>query len=531
MGRLNQKGSLIIWLSLTFALVGTFIGFALDFGHAYLEKARIARLIDGAAIAAAKVLKGQAGLENDATRAACDSMTMNGAKVVMNGNACTAVQGAPLTATISFIDLPVAGGPSVRAVRVSASEPVPTTFLRFLGWMVPGDYSTISVNAVAEAGPERPVDLMLVLDRSGSMTATSGSGQSKINDLKTAVNGFLGLANTFSAKDRIGMVSFAYRGCGNASGGDSTANTCVPDAALDYATSTHINTLQNKVNALVATGGTNTMEALRTASAALAPSFDDATRSTTRKAVLFVTDGQPTYMRLDNATGCQSNPRTGGTLPSPGDTGGQTQGCVIGVATWTSGASRPYIRRRDLGLTTVDDIPSSLNNASLFRDLIRCTRSWANCAVTNGAMFEANRIRNCGRNNSACNGGSADHDVVFFAIAIGRDTSTTDPQSSLDANAKCMLARMANATDILNAGTGVVQTMNTVCGNVFTTAAVDGDTHADLLEAWPCGSGPCIDSSQQKGKVYTIDVTGNVEAQLQQVFNEIAAILKLRLIL
>jgi Flp pilus assembly protein TadG len=530
MSKLNQRGSFIIWFTLAFALLGTFIGFALDFGHAYLEKARVARLIDAAAIAAAKVLKGQAGLENDATRAACDSMTMNGALVVMNGNACTAIQGAPMTATVSFINLDVPGGSPVRAVRINANEPVPTTFLRFLGWMAPGNYSTINVNAVAEAGPERPVDLMLVLDRSGSMTATSGSGQSKINDLKTAVNGFLGLSNTFSANDRIGMVSFAYRGCGNSSGNDSTATTCAPDAALNFATSNYINTLQNKVNALVATGGTNTMEALRTARAALAPSFDDASRALARKAVLFVTDGQPTYMRLDSASACQNNPRTGSALPSPGNTGGPTGGCVIGVATWTSSNSRPYIRRRNLGLTTVTDIPSSLNNAPLFRDLIRCTRSWANC-VTNGAMYEANQMRNCGRNNSACNDGAAEHDVVFFAIAIGRDTSTTDPQSSLDANAKCMLARMANANDILNAATGIVETMNTVCGNVFTTTAVDGDTHADLLEAWPCGTGPCIDTTQQKGKVYTIDVNGDVEAQLQQVFNEIAAILKLRLVL
>jgi hypothetical protein len=51
------------------------------------------------------------------------------------------------------------------------------------------------------------------------------------------------------------------------------------------------------------------------------------------------------------------------------------------------------------------------------------------------------------------------------------------------------------------------------------------------VEGWPCGSGPCIDPTQQKGKVYTIDVTGDVNAQLDTVFNEIAAILKLRLVL
>ena len=190
MRKLNQKGSFIIWFTVSFALLGTFIGFALDFGRAYLEKARIARLVDGASLAAAKILKGQPAYENAATQAACDSMTMNGATVVMSGaTTCESTQGAPMKAFVEFFDLPAPGGASVKAIRVRGEEPVPTTFLRFLGWMVPGDYSTINVKAVAEAGPERPVDLMLVLDRSGSMGETDGALRRKIDALKCALTG------------------------------------------------------------------------------------------------------------------------------------------------------------------------------------------------------------------------------------------------------------------------------------------------------------------------------------------------------
>ena len=243
MRKLNQKGSFLVFLTLGFALLGTFIGFAVDFGRAYLEKARVSRLIDGAALAAAKVLKGQVGFENDATRAACDSMLMNGAQVTMSSaTTCSTTSGAPITATISFFDLPVTGGPPLRAVRIIGNEPVPTTFLRFLGWMAPGDYSTINVAVQAEAGPERPLDMMLVLDRSGSMGASGGTdaiGNLKITSLKTAVNAFLGLQNTFSANDRIGITSFASRGCGNAGGQDSsdTSSNCPPDKAMDFTTS------------------------------------------------------------------------------------------------------------------------------------------------------------------------------------------------------------------------------------------------------------------------------------------------------
>lgn len=517
MHQLNQRGSFIVWLTLGFALLGTFVGFALDFGRAYLEKARVSRLIDSAAIAAAKALKGQRGLEGDATRAACDSMTMNGASVVMSGNSCVMNQGALMTAQVEFFDMTVSGGPPVRAVRVKANEPVSTTFLRFLGWMAPGDYSTINVNAVAEAGPERPVDLMLVLDRSGSMDSTDGHGTKKISALKTAVSTFLD--NTFSTTDRIGMISFATRGCG-VNGSDSTAAVCGPDVALDYVTSTYISTLKNKVNGLVASGGTNTMEALRTSKSPLAQAFADPNRSTTRKAVLLVTDGQPTFMIRDNDVACKKDPKTNGTLPAPGDgnTGGGpfTNGCKHGVGTGSNAMLRGSLSGTSF---------TSIGNNTEYLNIIRCTRSLINCQGANGAMYEANLLRNCGFTNSNCTSGGQ-HDVLVFVIAIGKKDSS-NPQQSLDENAKCLLSRIANATDILDAATGVAETMTQNCNATFLTN--DNDTHADLVEGWPCGSGPCIDPTQQKGKVYTIDVTGDVSAQLDSVFNEIAAILKLRL--
>ena len=179
--------------------------------------------------------------------------------------------------------------------------------------------------------------------------------------------------------------------------------------------------------------------------------------------------------------------------------------------------------------SNLDRIPDSGSNATLYRNVIRCARAMTGC-VTNGAMFEANEIRNCGFNNANCGSGGA-HDVVFFAISIG-EPKNDDPQASMDKNAKCLLARMSNATDILNTGTGMVETLTNVCTGQITT--VDGDNHGDLNQGWPaCATGapPCIDSTQEKGKVFYVDVNGDVTAQLNQVFNEIAALLKLRLVL
>ena len=517
MRKLNQKGSVLIFLTLAFALLGTFIGFAVDFGRAYLEKARMSRLVDAAALAAAKALQGQVGFENVATRAACDSMEMNGAPVVMNGTACVSTN-SNATFPVTFFDAPVQGGPPIRHVRVEGHEPMPTTFLRFLGWMVPGDFSTINVAAAAEAGPERPIDLVLVLDRSGSMSGT------KIAALKTTVNEFLD--NNFTGHDRIGMVSFAWRGCGAANGDDNfAANICQPDVAMADATSGHINTLKTRVSGLTPNNGaTNTMEALRTARVPIAAAFNDPTRAASRKVVLLVTDGKPTAMRRDTDAECRRNPMTGAVVAA-WNTGSFPNGCIMEANDAAGGRS---------GRSTLSN-PSSqtyANGSTFFLNTIACIRSLNDCTGTNrtnGVLYEADLIRNCGAGNASCAAGG-EHDVLFFAIGIGQDTSGLNPNQRFDKYAKCMLLRAANGTELLNTGNNSLESINTICTPPPPTYS-DGDTYADLRNHWPSCTGPCINSTQEKGKVYFVDQTGNVQAQMQQVFNEIAALLKLRLTL
>jgi hypothetical protein len=520
MREFNQKGSVLIFLTLAFALLGTFIGFAVDFGRAYLEKGRISRLVDGASLAAAKALKGQVGFEDEATRAACDSMVMNGAPVVMSGPlSCTATTGAPFNVTLRFFDQAVAGGPPIKHVEVAGVETMPTTFLKFLGWMVPGDFSEIDVAAVAQAAPERPVDLMLVLDRSGSMGVTPpGASQNKLQMLKTAVNAF---DNNFTGNDRIGMISFSNRGCGNASGGDSTAITCVPDVPLTDATSANITMLKNRVNGLDLSNLTNTQEALRTARGPMAAVFNDPNRALTRKAVLLVTDGKPTVMRIDNDSKCKQDPKTNALLPSPGDTGSFPSGCLQSA---TSG-SGTNVQRRNLDGSGNQTIPGSGSNSTLFKNVISCNRSLSSCSGTNGAMYEANLLRNCGTGNSSCSAGGA-HDVLVFTIGIGALDST--PNASFDTNAKCLLARIANANEILNTGTNAVENMSGVC-TIPPLQTSDGDQYPELRDG--CSGSCTVDATQEKGKVYIVDTNGNVPAQLQQVFKDIAALLKLRLTL
>lgn len=509
MPKLNQKGSFIIFLTLGFALLGTFVGLVVDFGRAYLERARISRLVDGAALAAAKVLKGQSGYQSTATRVACDSMVMNGAQVAMTAvGTCTSTTSTYFTVSVNFVDRVVDGGPPIKFVQVQGTKPVPTTFLRFLGWLAPGDYSTINVNVLAEAGPERPVDLMLVLDRSGSMGEVDGAGRTKIAALKCALTG-LGCGGTgfldqnFSTDDHIGMTSFGKRGCGTASGAEFTGNTCTPNMRLGSS----ISSIQTAIDGLPLSGTTNTMEGLRTARAEMVTALNDLTRQTTRKVVLLVTDGQPTALRLDSIIACQSDPITGAPLGGTAWTDGN--GCYFikrGNSTSTgvsNGLDRNYLNNSSGG-----SFPQAGSPAPLYLHQMAAAR--------NAARDEANMIKNLGNGK----------DVLIFAIAIGAATNP-DATARLDANSRCLLAQIANDKDLIEN-----TNMNQATGSCAAVYAVnDGDDHSDLRQTTPAGTPPSFNPSQQKGKVFTVDLKGDVQTQLQMVFNEIAALLKLRLTL
>lgn len=508
MRKLNQRGSVLIFLTLAFALLGTFIGFAVDFGRAYLQKARISRLVDGAALAAAKVLKGQASYEDIATRAACDSMEINGAKVAMaGGNTCEATT-TNLTVTLEFPDLVVQGGPPIKSVLVTGIEPMPTTFLKFLGWMVPGDFSTINVRAQAQAGPERPVDLMLVIDRSGSMGELDGTGKTKIAALKCAMTG-LGCGGTgflgenFTADDHLGMTSFGKRGCGTAGGGEFTGNICVANNVLGSS----ITSIASAIDALPLSGTTNTMEGLRTGKTEIAKAIADPTRNVARKVVLLVTDGQPTALRLDSIAACQSDPLTG--TPLGGAPWTNAAGCYFvkrGTSknqTESNGLDRVTLANATSGSFTASTPPA----ATLYKHQMAANR--------NAARDEANAIRNLGGGN-----------VIIFAIAIGEPTNA-DATARLDANSRCLLAEIANDKKTIEDPSA--STASGSCAAVY--AVNDGDTHADLKISTPNGTPATFNPNQQAGKVYTVDLKGDVQAQLQVIFNEIAALLKLRLVL
>jgi hypothetical protein len=95
----------------------------------------------------------------------------------------------------------IISGEGRRQVAVEGTAVVPTLFMRMFGW------DTLTVGASAEAS-RRDVNIMMVLDRSGSMNRAPGvnPGPNAIDDMKVAAQEFVDQFD--EGRDKLGFVSF-----------------------------------------------------------------------------------------------------------------------------------------------------------------------------------------------------------------------------------------------------------------------------------------------------------------------------------
>lgn len=149
-----------------------------------------------------------------------------------------------------------------------------------------------------------PLDIVLVLDVSGSMKEDFGTGgQTKLDSLKAAVNNFLDEAakvnQGISDKDkRINVSLVKFAGKKNANIGDKTYkenghtyNYSQIVTSLTSCDNTHVKSLKSAVNRLNYGGATQADYGLDLAQTALSGS---GSRKDANKIVIFFTDGSPT---------------------------------------------------------------------------------------------------------------------------------------------------------------------------------------------------------------------------------------------
>ena len=129
---------------------------------------------------------------------------------------------------------------------------------------------TFDVSGTAPEGAVPTTEIVLVMDRSGSMADTKK--EQKITKVKTAAKNFCQtILNGKGDKVKISIVSYAE------------------NATTDIESSSNLTNLESKISSLSANGGTNTEEGLKKAKEVIS------TKTADKKYVVLFTDGLPTF--------------------------------------------------------------------------------------------------------------------------------------------------------------------------------------------------------------------------------------------
>jgi Flp pilus assembly protein TadG len=269
----NRRGGVLVFVAVGMLTTLVMAGLAIDVGRGYVLKSHLSRAVDAAALSAARSLREG---ESEAQQRALSVAAANGVVPGGQGNATISLQ----FGTNEFDE---------ETVSVTASQETPTLLMRLVG------ETEMQVQSRAVAAVP-PVDLVLVLDRSGSL------GQAGVwGDLQDAAKQFI--QHFDDTIDQMGLVSFNLMAANDFELGQPfTANAI------------------SVVNGLTSIGWTNTGEGLRLAHGQITAGANLRDRSA--KVVVFFTDGRPTAFRgtifgVDGVMATSSTTRIGGWYRDP----------------------------------------------------------------------------------------------------------------------------------------------------------------------------------------------------------------------
>ena len=289
----NESGQALVLLTLFLVVLMGCAAIVTDVGYAYFVQRSMQASADAAALAGAQELP-------SATAAVSSAQQYSGEAT--GKNAAANIPG--VAATISTRCVTIAPCNPANAIVVDETTSVPTKFARVLGI----NSFTVHVKSTAcSPCAARPLDVMLVLDRTGSMcTFSNGSSDPACTDLENARTGiktFLGYMDP--TLDRVGLAVLPpaaslgtkcnkpstsdYREYDNA----ASPYVLVP-LSTDYKTGSSLNTsssLVSTINCVQGAGGTAYATALEKAQAELVLHG----RTGVQDIIVFLTDGAANY--------------------------------------------------------------------------------------------------------------------------------------------------------------------------------------------------------------------------------------------
>jgi hypothetical protein len=299
----GERGQILAVIVLALVALLGIAAFAIDVGYAYYAKRQLQSATDAAALAGAQDLPTAATAINTATAYAAANVPAN-----LSGLSFTYQTKCTATAVIAT-GCDAAVNPN--ALVVSGTGATNTWFARIFGI----DHFNVSAHANAcSPCSSSPVDIVIAIDRTGSMCTPTGPGGECI-DLDNAKDGVRTMLGMFSPPTaQIGMVAFppvqstATSPCSapyNSLGGngydgydsptrgyvtDTIGTTYkLPDNTLDPASGLYLHTVDGPKSSCIQAGGnTSYSEALRQAQAEL----DAHGRPSVPDYIVFLTDGE-----------------------------------------------------------------------------------------------------------------------------------------------------------------------------------------------------------------------------------------------
>jgi hypothetical protein len=268
-------------MAVSFVALGGMLGLAIDVGIAYFIKARLSQAVDAASLAGARSLARGSNGPDQATNALAVADKYFAANFPAGFWGCT-TQIDPT----NWVD-PGDTNSKIRKLYYRASATMPLYFLRLLGKTT----ATVSGFAIAQ---RRDANIMIVLDRSGSMNSAVG-------DLVTSAKWFV--SQFAVGRDKVGLVTFG-----------GTYNLIKPTVNFT-SDPTNLPAAISKLTASTVAGTTNHSQPLWVAYQALAepPAPTYTNESAALNVIVFFTDGQPNTITADfynirqNKTSCDQN--------------------------------------------------------------------------------------------------------------------------------------------------------------------------------------------------------------------------------
>jgi Flp pilus assembly protein TadG len=373
----NQRGGVLILVASTLVVLIGAVGLAIDSGRAYGVKARLNAAVDAAAIAAARGLA--EGVDDIARISNAEAAALRFFKLNYPAGFLSSTPSTPhMTA--------VREDSGRWRVTVAASAEMPTTFMRVLGT------NEVDVAARGEA-IRRDLDVMLVMDTSGSLGPPTSNATTFPTLKQAARTGFVDKFSAGAGGDRVGLVSFA-----------AGAVLDVPINKNSDRGFSHSQVV-NRINALSATGVTATAEGLRKAREELGE-VPPELRSSLRVILLF-SDGAPNVINGEFArTNAAGNPLA----PITGNLYSETSSGVAPKRVWPAD-KRDGLESSNFIATLPETGSSGVSLASFDNRRTLSGTPYANtrCNVNKAARNMVENIANTVRNE----------DIRIYTIGLG----------------------------------------------------------------------------------------------------------------